>query len=103
MEVDPTVLAHDGADLPDWLDDAGLVIHGHHRDERRVGADRSFKFLEIQNAILFDSEVGNIKTLLLQLSTRIEDTFVFLLWKVISRTEPIGRVAFRLTVCVVIM
>ena len=103
MEVDPTVLAHDGADFLDWLNDAGLVIHGHHGNERRVGADRSLEFLEIKDAVLFDSKVGNIKTLLLQLSTRIEDTFVFLFWKVISEVEPIGRVASQLTVCVVIM
>ena len=103
MEVDPTVLAHDGADLLDWLDDAGLIVHGHHRNERSVGADRSFEFLEIKNAVLFDSEVGNIETLLLQLSARIEDTFVFLFWKLISLMEPIGCVEFWLTVCVVII
>jgi len=85
MEVDPTVLAYDGADLLDWLDDAGLVIHGHHRNERSVGADRSFEFLKIKNAVLFDSKVCNIKTLLLQFSTRIKDTFVFLIWKMIRK------------------
>ena len=93
MEVYPAVLACDRADLLYWLDDAGLVIHRHHRNERSVWADRGFEFLEVKNTIFFDSEVGNVETFLLQLSARIKNTLVFLFWKTINQIEPRGHVA----------
>ena len=65
MEVHPTVLAYDGTDLLDGLNDSGLVIHRHHGNERGVGADRSFEFSKIEDTVLLDSEVGNVETLLL--------------------------------------
>ena len=84
MEVDPAVLAYDGTDFLYRLDDARLVVYRHHRNERGVRANRSLEFLEIQNTVLFDPEVGDIETLLLQFPARIEDALVFLFWEVIQ-------------------
>ena len=78
MEVHPTVLAHDGTDFFDRLNDTGLVVHRHHRNKRSVRADGSFELLEIKDTVLLDSEVGNFEALLLQFSTRIKDTLVLL-------------------------
>jgi len=97
MKVYPAVLAYDGTDLLDWLDDASLVIHRHDRNQRSVGANGSFELLKINNAVLLDPKIGNIETLLLQLSARIEDTLVFLYFGVVSQILK-GRTALWLTV-----
>jgi hypothetical protein len=85
VEIHPTVLAYDGTNLLDGLNDSSLVIHRHYGNKRGVGADRSFKFSEIEDTVLLDSKVGNVEALLLQLSTRVEYTLVFLIGEIISQ------------------
>src|SRR5438445_4465043 len=64
------------ADLGDRLDHADLVVHHHHRNEDRVGADRRLEFLQDDDAVLLGLKIGRLTTLALELAHGIEHHLV---------------------------
>jgi hypothetical protein len=69
-------LATDGADLADGLDDADLVVRGHHRDEHGVVAQRRLHRGGIDEAFLVDVEVGDLPAFALERVAGIEHRLV---------------------------
>lgn len=78
VEEDASVLATDGANLLERLDDANLVVDGHDRNEGRIGSDRGLELLKRNETVLLDGKVGDVEAVLAEVSARVEDTFVLL-------------------------
>ena len=56
-----------GADLGERLDDADFVVHGHHRNDRRLVGYRVAQDVEVEDAVLLNRQIGNAVTLLLKM------------------------------------
>ena len=65
-------LAQEPRDLHDGKDAAGLVVHEHHGDERRILAQRVRDLLRGDIPLTVGREIGDGIALLLQLTARLE-------------------------------
>lgn len=66
------VLAQEPRDLRDGKDAAGLVVHEHHGDERRILAQRVRDLLRGDIPLTVGREIGDGIALLLQLTARLK-------------------------------
>ena len=75
VEDDAALAAH-RADRRDILDHADLVVDEHHRDHDRVRPHRRLQPVEVEQAVFLDIEVGDLETLALEFTHRIEHRLV---------------------------
>ena len=66
----------DGADLGERLQDADLVVGGHHRDEHGLVGDRLAQLVEADEAVAVDAEPRDAPALALEPLERIEHRLV---------------------------
>ena len=69
-------LARDLADGGEILDHADLVVHVHDRNQNGIGADGGLELVQIEQAVRLRIEIGDFKTLALQLPAGIEHRLV---------------------------
>src|SRR2546427_2473207 len=73
---DDAFAAADLGDLPHRVDDADLVIHHHDRSQDGVRTDRRLEFLQADDAVFLDLEVGGLEPLALELADRVQHRLV---------------------------
>ena len=60
----------------DILNDADFVIHEHNRNQDSIGTQGSLEHFKINETVFLNIQIGHLKTLTLQLTTRIQNSFV---------------------------
>lgn len=63
-------------DFLNWLHHTNLVVDVNNRTSKGVGSDCRSQLIEINETILLDLEIGDIKTLVFQVTARVKHTFV---------------------------
>ena len=64
------------ADGDDVLNDTDFIVHMHDADQRCVGADGIFQFVQVEQTIFLHVHISDFKTLTLKFTHGVEHGFV---------------------------